>query len=372
MTHKTIYASTSTIPSKTANSVHVMKMCQAMKESGVPVMLLAPLRSNAETVNNLWEHYGVRSQFPIHWLKATKLLRELDYGLRAAWFAKKSGAQVFFTRHVPTAWAAHFFIPKVYLELHDPNFGPGSKRMFAAMLGSKSLTKVIVISSALKKILMSEFKINPDKIQVEPDAVDAKAFFELPELSQAKRGLGIDPSQKVAGYAGHLYAGRGVELVLALAKRHPEVLFLIAGGRPEDVSKYEALSTGLKNVRFLGFVLNQKLPAVLAACDFLLMPYQRKLAVSGGNDTAQWMSPMKMFEYMATGRPILSSDLPALREILNERNSQLCDPDSEDAWSQGLMTLLEKPDLARALASQAKSDVAEYTWEKRVRRILTS
>ena len=75
---------------------------------------------------------------------------------------------------------------------------------------------------------------------------------------------------------------------------------------------------GIKNVHLTGFVPNEELPLYQAACDILLMPYEEAIAGSSGGDTARFASPMKAFEYMAAGRPILSSDLPVFREVLDE------------------------------------------------------
>ena len=90
--------------------------------------------------------------------------------------------------------------------------------------------------------------------------------------------------------------------------------FLIVGGEPQDVEnlRQRVRVIGLKNVILTGFVPNARLPLYQAACDVLLMPYQRQVAASSGGDIARYLSPMKLFEYMACERPIISSDLPVL------------------------------------------------------------
>src|SRR3990170_1610021 len=88
----------------------------------------------------------------------------------------------------------------------------------------------------------------------------------------------------------------------------------------------------LENVRLLGFVSPPRLPLVRAAGEVLLLPYGRAITVSGGGDTTAFASPMKMFEYLAAGRVILSSDLPVLREVLNEGNAILLPPEDPAAW----------------------------------------
>ncbi len=117
-----------------------------------------------------------------------------------------------------------------------------------------------------------------------------------------------------------------------MAECLPEVTFLLVGGDPEDVGRLQAQAKGLKNVILTGFIPNVDLPLYQAACDVLLMPYQRQVAASSGGDIARYLSPMKLFEYLACGRAILCSDLPVLHEVLNPENAVLLPPDDTQAW----------------------------------------
>ena len=143
-----------------------------------------------------------------------------------------------------------------------------------------------------------------------------------------RRQLGL-PEKPTAGYTGHLYAGRGMTLLDQLAHRLPQVNFLWAGGRAgRGAGLAERLKAeSLSNVRLTGFVENRQLPLYQAAAEVLLMPYERTISGSSGGNSAAYASPMKMFEYMACRRAILSSDLPVMREVLNETNAVLCPPE---------------------------------------------
>jgi glycosyltransferase involved in cell wall biosynthesis len=166
-----------------------------------------------------------------------------------------------------------------------------------------------------------------------------------------------------------LAAGRGVELICELARRLPAVDFLVSGGEPEEVAAWRARAPA-GNLRWLGHVANAEIPLHQAACDALLMPYQREVTLNGRGNTAETMSPLKMYEYLAAGRAILSSDLPALRTMLNGKNSVLLPPDDPGAWTEALEGLRRNPARRRRLAAQARSDVRPHTWRNRVRRIL--
>jgi glycosyltransferase involved in cell wall biosynthesis len=101
-----------------------------------------------------------------------------------------------------------------------------------------------------------------------------------------------------------------------------------------------------------------------------MMPYQKAIAVSSGGDTAAFASPLKAFEYLAAGRPILSSDLPVLREVLSDANAVLLDPQSVDVWEEALTSLAaDEPRRAR-LGEAARREAARYTWLERTRRAL--
>jgi glycosyltransferase involved in cell wall biosynthesis len=121
----------------------------------------------------------------------------------------------------------------------------------------------------------------------------------------------------------------------------------------------------------LGFVDNSNLPERLASADVLLMPYQRRVMVSGGKlDTARWMSPLKMFEYLAMRRAIVASDLDVLREVLDERVAILAVPDDSSAWIAALNRLAGDIGLRNSLSETAASIATHYTWQARIRRML--
>jgi glycosyltransferase involved in cell wall biosynthesis len=100
------------------------------------------------------------------------------------------------------------------------------------------------------------------------------------------------------------------------------------------------------------------------------MPYQQHVEASSGGDIARFLSPMKMFEYMACGRAILSSDLPVLREVLSPANAVLLPPEQIERWVQALVDLRDNSERRFALASKARDDVKQYSWQVRAFRIL--
>jgi glycosyltransferase involved in cell wall biosynthesis len=144
------------------------------------------------------------------------------------------------------------------------------------------------------------------------------------------------------------------------------------GGRQEDVNSWrERLAAeNISNITLTGFVENSQLPLFQAAADILLMPYESVITGSSGGNSSTYASPMKMFEYMASKRAIISSDLPVIREVLNHSNAMLCPAGDIEAWSEALGSLIYDEDRRHALAGQAWLDVQQYTWLERARKAL--
>jgi glycosyltransferase involved in cell wall biosynthesis len=261
-------------------------------------------------------------------------------------------------------------IPTIF-EIHiqpTGRFGPLWQRAFARLHGRKRL---VAITRALVDMLERDFgmRFPEDEIVIAPNGVDLERFASLPKPEAARRQLGLRESPTVM-CTGHLYAGRGADLFLALAKSLPEVQFVWVGGRPEDIQSWKQRVES-DNVVFTGFIPNQNLPLYQAAADILLMPYSRSIMGSSGSaDSAAVASPMKMFEYMAAGRAIVSSDLPVIREVLSEKNAVFCQPDEVGKWRLVIESLLGDENRRTRLGRHARHDADGYTWVARAQRIM--
>ena len=115
---------------------------------------------------------------------------------------------------------------------------------------------------------------------------------------------------------------------------------------------------------------NERIPLYQSAAEVLLMPYQSTVATSSGGNTAAVCSPMKMFEYMAAGRAILSSDLPVLHEVLDASMAVFCTMEDPCAWESALGELLNDEKRRKALGECARLAVEQYSWVRRAQRVL--
>ena len=351
------------IPSDTANSIQVMKVCQAFAQLGHEVILLVPgPQPGGSQPAALQRHYGLRTLFNIEWLpartrrlfpwKAVRIARRLGAGLLYAW--PLQSAALGLLAGMPSM-----------LELHDfpsGRFGSLWLRLFLALPGRKRL---LPITDALRRAL----DLPTEQTVIAPDGVDLDRYASLPDPEPARRELGL-PAAPTILCTGHLYEGRGADLFLALAAEFPQASFVWVGGRPIDVETWKTRAASLSNVTFTGFVANERIPLYQSAADVLLMSYGRTVSTSGGGNTAEICSPMKMFEYMAAGRAILTSDLPVLREVLDETTAVFCPLDNVGAWESALGGLLADEKRRQALGQRARRAVERYSWVERAKRVL--
>lgn len=366
-----VYLSVAVLPSRTANSIHVMCQCEAFAENGLDTSLYG--RFGDPRVRRVHQAYGVEPIFSVHRRWMLPGLVGL-YSRRVARAAVRLEPDVIYGRDLmSTELAARSGLPTV-LETHEPFLHASQRPFLEQLAGRRNLRRVVVISEALKRSLLEHHGdlLREDLVDVVPDGVDLHRFHPHKDAREARAELGLDVDTFTVGYIGHLYPGRGAELILQVARAAPGRSFLIVGGNPSDAERLRALATDLPNVRIVGHVQRSQVPHYAACCDVLLMPYQERVAVAGGGgNTVEWMSPMKMFEYMAAGRPIVSSDLPVLREVLeHEHSALLVPPPSPDAWRQAIDALQQSPDLRADLAANARQTAEAHTWRVRADRVI--
>jgi glycosyltransferase involved in cell wall biosynthesis len=369
-----LYVSESVIPSRTANSLHVMKMCEAFADHGHEVTLLAPDRDLEYEAGVVDVHafYGVSRNFqvrrlawsyaPFGWLLyCAAVSREILAGK----------ADLIYSRYLQGCMAAAVAGRKFVFESHSPirqasRVWSSALRMLA---GSGRLQALVVISEALRKAYLEEsFPAEKAPILLAHDAAGESGGDSRLE------GWPCRPGCLQVGYVGQLYPGKGVEVVEKVAPLLPDADFHVIGGFDADIAAWKA--RGLPdNVRFHGFVPQERLSRHINCLDVCLLPNQRVVRSYGtargaSGDIGEYTSPLKMFEYMAHRKAIVSSDLPVLREVLNSGNAVLVDPCDAESWARAIGSLAD-PMRRRSLADRAYEDFrANHTWTARAAKLL--
>jgi glycosyltransferase involved in cell wall biosynthesis len=379
------------LPTEKAHGFQVMKMCEAMGDLGHDVELIHPYRHQDDPKldsTDPFSYYGVRPTFRLRTLanldvitlermlpgapfRALVRAQQLGWGFAAA--ARTPGDRdLVYTRDTAVAyWATLLGRPCVY-EAHVAP-GPRAKRM-VRRLARRSATRAVVAVSGDTAERLEESGVPADKLHVLPNAADAEAFAGAPSREEARRRLGLPLDRPVVGYVGRFVAvgeEKGVpDLLRALAQpelRGLDPLLVCVGGPMDVVPRYQELARSLglpeSAYRFADRVPNAEVPVWLAALDIGAMPYPTASAAISA-------SPIKLFEYMAAGLPIVTTDLPIVRAALNEGNALLVPPDDPAAFGRALATLIRDRPRAAALAERALRDSAGHTWLARAEQAI--
>jgi glycosyltransferase involved in cell wall biosynthesis len=369
-----VYLSNSIIPSRAANGVHVMKMCQAFAANGHEVTLLARRPSRSATIDtaNDYDYYGVQPVFEIYKCPLPEI-KFIGSFLQALWTRRAvshlPAPDLFYARRAYSLAAVTHLERPMILEVHDLPSNQQMQMVIGRLLRRPNFVRLTAISAALGEAYRQLYpQLSDNKILIAHDGADDPL---TDKIAPDNAPVGRDDAFQV-GYVGHLYPGRGVEMIMSLAAEMPNIDFHIVGGSDEDVNKWRSVGQH-NNLIFHGFVAPKDVPRYGKQFDVTLAPYQRQVSVFGkkGN-TVQWMSPLKIFEYMALGKAIVCSDLPVLREVLtDQRNALLVPPEDVTAWAAAVRRLQVDESLRQRLGDAARNDfLAQYSWQMRAQKVI--
>jgi glycosyltransferase involved in cell wall biosynthesis len=358
-----VYLSGSTIPSMSANSIQVMRMCAAFADEGHEVTLIAQDGYG----QNVYETYGVRHNFEIVRLtvSGTPRLRQWRYGWQAvSSIRSRLPIDVVYGRHLPGLAMASFLKVPIIYEAHVPAQRTG-RLIESWLLRRSTFSQLITISAALRSEYLRRY---PDISQLRI-LVSANAAVSVPP--NASRRVKPRGERLQIGYTGHLYPGKGMEMVARLARRLSSFDFHVVGGTEAELRRWQTEAGRCRNLSLHGHVPPAQVSAWQQEMDVLIVPCQKSIRSAGGADIAAWTSPLKLFEYLAAGKPVVASDIPVLREVLQDgENALLAPPDDVDAWAERLQRLVD-PCLREELGQRARQAVQnQFNWTHRARHVL--
>ncbi len=372
------------IPSQRAQSVQVMQTASAFARAGAATTLLHAARRKQFALpegQDLFLYYGVRSGARpkletakcVDWVDFMPvLLQYFPARLQELTFARNAAKRVLtehrgafvFSREIETG--LHLVrrkLANVFLELHRVPGGTTRRRwLLEAARGARG---IVAISGGVREDLIA-LGVEAAKVTVEHDALDPQRFRDRPTRGGARRELGFDPERELVVYTGGLLEWKGADLLVDVARSMPETQFVIAGGMEKDVERVKVRADGIANLRVDGFQAPARVPLYLAAADLAVVPNRSQPLIS-----SKYTSPLKVFEAMAMGVPLVASDLPSLREILeHERDALLVPPDDANALAAGVRRMLDDEPLRERIRERLLERAVDNTWDARAKRIL--
>jgi len=373
-----IYIANITLPSERTHGIQIMKTCEALAQSGEQLELWITNRKKGgkERIfpDDIFDFYGIKHKFPI---KKIPVLEFLSKKCKAYFYLesfsfivmiffallRERGDFIIYTRDESVQFLGLFTGKKFFWEAHiDLKFN------FLRKIRLKKICGIIAISESFKNIIINKYGVNPDKISIAHDAVDLEEFSNFLPQKKARELLNMPQDKKIVLYVGGVMKKKGIFVLLdTAAMMNSDWLFEIVGWFVHDESdkaKKYVEERKIDNVVFRGYAPRNEIINYLAAADALVIPNS-----SLYEETRLFTSPMKLFEYMSSGRPIVASATPTMLEILNEKNAVLVEPDNPEALKKGLFKIFQNKDLAESLAENSKKDVQNHTWTKRAEKI---
>jgi glycosyltransferase involved in cell wall biosynthesis len=366
---KICYLANTAVPSTTASAIQIIKMCESFSKLKHKVLLIT---SNASD-KKVFDFYGVRSKFQI---KKLKKYNKFPLGFKYYLFSLSSIIEslkfkpdVYITRNFFTSFLLTILGKKNILELHHGIEIEGRIVRFIVknfnFFNYKSLLRLVAITNNVKSYYQKKFLINASKIIVAPSGTSIENKF-FNNISKNKKRLNI-------GYFGSLYKSRGVDLILKLSRMDRENKYFIFG----NLKNYKNIKNKYHqhNLNLNDYLPYKSVPKNISKMDVLLMPYQEKIVAAGNiGNIIDFTSPLKLFDYIACGKIIISSQVKVLEEILKEKKNVIFIKNFNNvyAWKNEIQKIKFLND-KRFIISQNNFKLSKnYKLKERAQRILDS
>jgi len=373
-----IYLTNVRLPTEKAHGLATVKLSEAFAQAGAEVTVVAPWRWNPlqedpftyygvervfrivclPSVDLLWLPFGKAVAFPLQ-LFSFSLVAAVWLFFRYGMGGRLRGATIFSHDHIPLFFAT-FIAPHIFYDIHDY---PARNIFFRRVLGRAAGFSVQTRGKVAA--LLRDFAIPQERVVAWPNGTDIERFRDLVPREHARERLGIPAGRTIVLYTGSLQSWKGVDTLVRAAALLPHSFqTYIVGGSPGEITSLKRIASGAA-IRFVGTRPWLEMPLWLAAADVLVLPNTAREEIS-----RTWTSPMKLFEYMASGRPIVASDIPSIREIIDASMAFLAKPDDAESFATAIQAARKDGGDAVARARRGQEAVLRYTWKARAEAIL--
>ncbi|HVJ55683.1 MAG TPA: glycosyltransferase [Aliidongia sp.] len=293
------------------------------------------------------------------------VLRHLCCGLTIVFRSAFREADLVYTRNLWVAWLTVLFGKQVVFDHYRPwpdQIPPLQFWLYRLICNRRFLINICHSDYTRRKYL--DLGIPADKLRCVRNGFEPRRLQAPMPIEVAKANIGVAADQKTIVYTGRVNHKKGLHLVIEAAKKLPDLLFILVGSYGEG--PIEAMARNVPNVRIIPWQPPDAIAQYVFAADVLLIPPSWQPLAEFGSTVL----PLKLFFYLASGRPILAGDTPDVREVLKHgENAFLCRPDSPDALAAGIEKLVTDTTLANQLAATALADSRDLTWDARAHRI---
>ncbi len=365
---KIVYLFNSSIPSHNANSLQVVNMCSQIAKSIGEVILITP---NTGLKKSVSEHYGIKKNFKIIKVKNFNTFpRGFKYYLFSLYsiiIGLKFNPKVFITRNYFTLFILVLLRKKVIFEIHTGLEFEGRINNFIfknlKILNSKKIINLIFITHSIKENFFKNYQIQPKNFTILSSASNLRSRY--PTVLE-KNNLKI-------GYFGLVNKSRGLDFLFRLSHLDRKNEYYIFGGTKENIS-LKRKKTFHKNIFFQEFIPYKKVKDLMSKMDILILPYEKEISAAGNfGNIAQYTSPMKLFDYLGSTKPIIASSLPVLREILiNKKNCIFVEDLNVQKWRLAINKLSLNFKLRKIISKNNFFLSKNYTYEKRVEKMFNN
>jgi len=376
---KIAFISDQQYPIDKADSEQTVNTVSALASAGLNVSLIIPkrwrhsFRSNRRLKQELLEYYAIKDGFDLVALQHCPLTpvraEKYFHGLLGPLYATIAKYDLIFTRNPWVALTAVALRKQLIFETYRLYDRKNTRltKLLVSLLHHDRVIGIITHSEASKGSLIRR-GVAEEKIAVMHNGFNSDHL--VPRLSklEARGILGWDKQEKIACYTGSIHRQKGIEHLLDIARKTPEINYYFIGKDRDPAKlwfKNEVAKRRLKNVRKLRWVRQHELPNYLFASDLLLIPPTAAPLMKYGKTVL----PIKVFVYLGAGRPILAPVLPDNRDVLNEQNAVLVKPDDVDSAVAAVRRVFAEPVWADAIAAQAMRDSQRLTWSRRAEKI---
>jgi glycosyltransferase involved in cell wall biosynthesis len=368
------------ITSDKASLVQAVHMCNAFASNGVDVLMALPRFQGQSKVPDdyLMKRFGIKTKFNVCYYSKIKLFNRLGiigsyFGIRKL-LSKKITTDIYFTRcSLIFTILSKKKLPVIY-ESHNATIHKDSEIYNRFWINK--VIKSSQMSSCLAFIAISENLgkywsakgVPPEKVLALHDGFDKEMFNESVDKIKARSILNLPLHKKLITYTGSLYPDREIENIIMLAKYFPDELFVVVGGPKKNAADYQALASmeNINNIMFTGPVEHREIPIYLYASDVLLALWSKKVP------TINYCSPLKVFEYMASGCIMIAHGFPTIKEVVrHNENGLLVEPDNFNDLVEKTRIALNRNTHFEFIGNQAREEAfQEYSWDERVSKIL--